>query len=61
MPKPYEQDLRRKVLEAIERNGMKRREASELFGGTRRTHELLAALSGISTKTLTQDLRKLES
>jgi DNA-binding HxlR family transcriptional regulator len=33
----------------------------ELFGGTRRTHELLAALPGISTKTLTQDLRKLES
>jgi DNA-binding HxlR family transcriptional regulator len=33
----------------------------ELFGGTRRTHELLAALPGVSTKTLTQDLRKLES
>jgi DNA-binding HxlR family transcriptional regulator len=33
----------------------------ELFGGARRTHELLAALPGISTKTLTQRLRELES
>ena len=33
----------------------------ELFGGDRRTHELLAALSGISTKTLTQRLRELEA
>ena len=33
----------------------------ELFGGTRRTHELLAALPGISTKTLTQRLRELEA
>lgn len=33
----------------------------ELFGGTRRTHELLAALPGISTKTLTQRLRELET
>ncbi len=32
----------------------------ELFGGDRRTHELLAALPGISTKTLTQRLRELE-
>jgi DNA-binding HxlR family transcriptional regulator len=33
----------------------------ELFEGDRRTHELLAALSGISTKTLTQRLRELEA
>jgi DNA-binding HxlR family transcriptional regulator len=33
----------------------------ELFGGDRRTYELLAALPGISTKTLTQRLRELES
>ena len=33
----------------------------ELFGGTRRTHQLLAALPGISTKTLTQRLRELET
>ncbi|HEY9825465.1 MAG TPA: helix-turn-helix domain-containing protein [Stenomitos sp.] len=32
----------------------------ELFGGDRRTHELLAALPGISTKILTQRLRELE-
>jgi DNA-binding HxlR family transcriptional regulator len=33
----------------------------ELFGGDRRTCELLAALPGISTKTLTQRLRELEA
>lgn len=33
----------------------------ELFGGDRRTYELQAALPGISTKTLTQRLRELES
>lgn len=33
----------------------------ELFGGNRRTHELLSALPGISTKTLTQRLRELEA
>ncbi len=32
----------------------------ELFGGDRRTHQLLAALPGISTKTLTQRLREME-
>ncbi len=32
----------------------------ELFGGDRRTHELLSALPGISTKTLTQRLREME-
>jgi transposase len=37
MPKPYDTDLRRKVLEAIELNGMKRCEASELFGISRNT------------------------
>jgi DNA-binding HxlR family transcriptional regulator len=33
----------------------------ELFSGDRRTHELLAALPGISTKTLTQRLREMEA
>jgi DNA-binding HxlR family transcriptional regulator len=33
----------------------------ELFNGDRRTYELLAALPGISTKTLTQRLRELEA
>lgn len=33
----------------------------ELFGGDRRTHQLLAALPGISTKTLTHRLRELEA
>ncbi len=33
----------------------------ELFGGDRRTSELLKALPGISTKTLTLRLRELES
>jgi DNA-binding HxlR family transcriptional regulator len=32
----------------------------ELFVGCRRTHEFLEALSGISSKTLTQRLRELE-
>jgi len=33
----------------------------ELFMGDRRTHELLTALPGISSKTLTQRLRELEN
>jgi DNA-binding HxlR family transcriptional regulator len=33
----------------------------ELFQGSRRTHQLLQALPGISTKTLTVRLRELES
>jgi DNA-binding HxlR family transcriptional regulator len=33
----------------------------QLFSGDRRTHELLTALPGISTKTLTQRLRELEA
>ena len=37
MPKPYDYDFRRKVLEAIELNGMKRSEASEFFGISRNT------------------------
>lgn len=32
----------------------------ELFSGSRRTHEFLEALPGISTKTLTARLRELE-
>lgn len=37
MPKAYDYDLRRQVIEAIELNGMKRCEASELFGISRNT------------------------
>jgi transposase len=37
MPKAYDYDLRRKVIEAIELNGMKRCEASEAFGVSRNT------------------------
>lgn len=37
MPKAYDYDLRRKVIEAIELNGMKRCEASEWFGISRNT------------------------
>lgn len=37
MPKAYDDDLRRKVIEAIELNGMKRCEASECFGISRNT------------------------
>ena len=37
MPKAYDYDLRRKVIEAIELNGMKRSEASEVFGISRNT------------------------
>lgn len=32
MPKPYDYDLRRKVIEAIELNWMQRSEASDYFG-----------------------------
>lgn len=37
MPKPYDYDLRCKVIEAIELNGMLRCEASELFNLSRNT------------------------
>jgi transposase len=37
MPKAYDYDLRRKVIEAIELNGMKRTEASQIFGISRNT------------------------
>jgi len=37
MPKAYDYDLRRKVIEAIELNGMKRSEASACFGISRNT------------------------
>jgi transposase len=40
MPKPHSDDLRRKVIEAIELNGMKRCEASECFGISRNTINL---------------------
>jgi transposase len=40
MAKPYSDDLRRKVIDAIELNGMKRCEASEFFGISRNTIHL---------------------
>lgn len=40
MPRPYSYDLRRKVIEAIELNGMKRCEASEYFNISRNTINL---------------------
>jgi transposase len=47
MPKAYGYDLRRKVLEAIELNGMKRSEASKVFGISRNT--MSRALKRIKT------------
>ena len=40
MPKPYSQDLRQKVINAIELDGMKRCEAAELFGISRNSINL---------------------
>jgi transposase len=37
MPKAYDNDLRRIVIEASEPNGMKRCEASDYFGISRNT------------------------
>lgn len=57
MPKAYDNDLRRKVIEAIELNGMKRCEASEFFGISRNTiyqwFQLKAATGDVKPK-LTQ-------
>ncbi|NBO31763.1 MAG: IS630 family transposase, partial [Cyanobacteria bacterium WB6_1B_304] len=35
MPKPYSLDLRQKVIDAIELDGMRKREASSIFGISR--------------------------
>lgn len=40
MAKPYSDDFRQKVLEAIELNGLKKSEASDLFGISRNTIDL---------------------
>lgn len=40
MPKPYSYDLRKKVLEAIEQDGMKKSEVSQLFNISRNTIDL---------------------
>jgi hypothetical protein len=37
MPKPYSYDFRQKVIQAIELDGLKKREASELFNISRNT------------------------
>ena len=54
MPKAYDTDLRRKVIEAIELNGMKRCEASEFFGISRNTihqwFQLKAATGDVKPK-----------
>jgi transposase len=40
MPKPYSYDLRQKVIKAIELDGMKKSEASQLFNISRNTIDL---------------------
>lgn len=40
MPKPYSYDLRKKVIEAIEQDGMKKSEVSQLFNISRNTIDL---------------------
>ena len=40
MPKPYSLDLRQKVIDAIELDGMKKSEASAVFGISRNTIDL---------------------
>jgi len=57
MPKAYDNDLRRKVVEAIELNGMKRSEASVCFGLSRNTihqwFQLKAATGDVQPKPTT--------
>ena len=46
MPKPYSYDFRQKVIQAIELDGLKKSEASELFNISRNTiKEVVAAQS----------------
>jgi len=40
MPKPYSYDLRQKVIQAIEFDGLKKSEASQLFNISRNTINL---------------------
>ena len=40
MPKPYSNDFRQKVIEAIELNGLNKKEASQLFNISRNTINL---------------------
>jgi transposase len=40
MPKPYSYDFRQKVIQAIELDGLKKSEASELFNISRNTINL---------------------
>jgi len=40
MPKPYSYDLRQKVIQAIQRDGIKKGEASQLFNISRNTIDL---------------------
>ena len=40
MPKPYSYDLRKKAIEAIEQDGMKKSEVSQLFNISRNTIDL---------------------
>ena len=54
MAKPYSNDLRRKVIDAIELDGMKRSEASETFRISRNTINLWfqrKAQKGISSRS----------
>ena len=40
MPKPYSYDLRKKAIEALEQDGMKKSEVSQLFNIRRNTIDL---------------------
>ena len=40
MPKPYSYELRKKVIEAIEQDGMRKSEVSQLFKSSRNTIDL---------------------
>ncbi len=40
MPQPYSYNLRKKVIEAIEQDGMKKTEVSQLFNISRNTIDL---------------------
>jgi transposase len=54
MAKPYSYDLRQKVIQAIELNGMKKSEASQLFNISRNTIDLW-----LKRKAETEDFQAL--
>jgi transposase len=46
MPKPYSYDLRQKVIQAIEFDGLKKSEASQIFNISRNTIDLWSHATG---------------